>query len=389
MLINELPDDCLLSIFDYMNDLGDLINCYKVCIKWSHLVAERTKKVKYFMEYRYDHRLEHGRDVPDYSFDCVYYEDEDPIDVTCLSTLFTNLIIAELSWGLTRKGEFEDIVTFVSNQKSLKGLINTSGESIEKYCDELEMLSCNSYELIAIRNGSSIKQLYFGVDSIDAFKPDLSYFPNLERLHIDIKAPDKHYDGPVLEKLKILESQFFCLPNTSICYVFQFMDLCPNLQSAHIFMNTFGLFVDETLKHECLQDLVVHIFGDEGFNWNNLKRLFMKYPNLKHLSLSSNWNITDEYIEQLVHILPNLVLLNFSGCLWVTQRAADYVQDYCKRHGRSIKFYFKGNVHEMESDWPQLSTKHERISRGFNFMKHCFFKEFYRLPHFLIPIHYE
>ncbi|XP_015784216.1 uncharacterized protein LOC107361809 isoform X2 [Tetranychus urticae] len=375
MLINELPDDCLLSIFDYLNNLDDLINCYKVCIKWSHLIAERTRKVKYFMD-------------PKYSFDYVHYLGVDSIDVTFLSILFPNLIIAEVSHGFQGKVQFGDIVTFVSNQKSLKGLIDPSGVSIEKYCDNLEMLSGNHSEPIILRNRSSIKQLHSGMNSIDTLKPDLSNFPNLERLHTHIKAPDKHYDGPALEKLKILELAFFCPFSTSICYVFQFIDLCPNLQSAHIFMNSHRLFFDEKLKQECLQDLVLHFFCQEPFNWDNLKRLFMKYPNLKHLALRKHWHITDGHIEQLVHILPNLLLFDVRGCRGVTQRAADSVQNYCKRYGRSVEFYFDGNRHEIESEWPQLSIKHEEISRGFDFMKHCFLKDFHQLPHFLIPIDY-
>ncbi|XP_015784489.1 uncharacterized protein LOC107362019 [Tetranychus urticae] len=86
MLINELPDDCLLTIFDYLNNLDDLINCYKVCIKWSYLIAERTRKVKYLLEFSKD---------PAYSSDLVYYQrlDLGTRYETLLYTLFPNLLI--------------------------------------------------------------------------------------------------------------------------------------------------------------------------------------------------------------------------------------------------------------------------------------------------------
>uniref|UniRef100_T1L6H9 F-box domain-containing protein n=1 Tax=Tetranychus urticae TaxID=32264 RepID=T1L6H9_TETUR len=380
MLINELPDDCLHAVFDYLNDLDDLINCYKVCIKWNQLIAERTKK---------NQRINESQifsDYPDYSSDCVYYQKKDFIDVTCLSKLFPNLMIADVSniFHCKSNSKIEDIVSFVRNHESLKGIINASKERIEKYCDKLEMLSSGRIEPSILRNHCSLKQLHT-LNYYQDFKRDAHYFPNLERLHIYIKGG--YYAGPVLEKLKILE---LCLlyPH-GVCYVtFQLMDSCPNLQSAHIFTPTNRFFVDETLKHKCLQDLVMSYGGPSCLDWNDLTRLFMKYPNLKHLSLRNVRYIKDEHIEQLVQILPNLVLFDIYDCPAVTQRAADYVEDYCKRYGRLIKFYFEGNYHEIGTDWPQLSTKREKISRGFDFMKNCFLKDFHHLPCFLIPEDY-
>uniref|UniRef100_T1L2T7 F-box domain-containing protein n=1 Tax=Tetranychus urticae TaxID=32264 RepID=T1L2T7_TETUR len=374
MLINEIPDDCLLAIFDYMNNTYDLINCYKVCVKWSYLIDKRTKKTKYLI------------DQCGYSSDAVSYENRRLIDSTCLSELFTNLKVVELSSSIYNK--VEDAIGLVKNQKNLKGLINSFDEPIEKYCDEPEMLSVYDFNPNILRKCSSLKQLDILCYSLEDLKRDAHYLPNLERLKIQFHFTENPYDGPVLEKLKILELSYECW-GRKIFYGFQLMDSCPNLQSAHINMNTDSWFLDETMKHKSLQDLVIQYAGydDEGDDWNNLKRLLMKYPNLKHLSLRFG-NIKDENIEELVHILPNLVLLDVSGCNRVTQEAADIVKDYCKRCGRSIKFYFNGNYNEIESDWPQLSTKHEKISRGFDFMKHCFRKDFNYLSHFLIPINY-
>uniref|UniRef100_T1KAB6 Uncharacterized protein n=2 Tax=Tetranychus urticae TaxID=32264 RepID=T1KAB6_TETUR len=376
MSFNEIPDDCLLAIFDYIVNLDDLINCFKVCVKWSNLIAERTKKVKYLIGKR------------DYSSDYVYYQGSRRIDSTYLGTLFTNLKIAELSPKLDYK--VEDAIKFVRKQESLKGLINRFVVPIEKYCGKLEMLSVANINPKNLRNSSRIKQLVIWSYSLAALERDAHHLANMERLKIQIHVPDTYYDGPVLEKLKILELSSLSFCDADFFHGFQLMDSCPNLQSAHISMNTNTWFFDETFKHEFLQDLVLQFYGldDENDNWNNLKRLFKKFPNLKHLALKGHCIITDEHIEQLVHILPNLVLLDVSECQGVTQRAADYVKDYCKRYGRSIKFYFNGNRDEIDSDLPQLSTKHEAISRGFDFMKHCFRKIFFTLSHFLIPIDY-
>ncbi|XP_015793200.1 uncharacterized protein LOC107369735 isoform X2 [Tetranychus urticae] len=362
MLINEIPDDCLLAIFDHLNSLEDLVNCYK------------------------DERV--------YSSDAVYYRELYKIDSTCLSKLFTNLTIVELSINL--KPTYEDAIEFVKKLEFLKGLINQIDLPIEKYCDQLEMLSVEYFNPNNLRNGSSIKQLDIWNYSLDFLKKDAHYLPNLERLKIQIYSPDYFYDGPVLEKLKILELSFHAPWDSIIFYGFKLMDLCPNLQSAHICMAANTYFFDGTLKHKCLQDLVLQFSefyngittSTRVGNENDLKRLLMKYPNLKHLALRDAWRITEEHIEQLFHILPNLVVLDVRKCYEVTQEAADYVKYYCKRYGRSIKFYFDGNEHEIESDWPQSSIKHETISLGFDFMKNCFFRQHDFLPNFLIPIDY-
>uniref|UniRef100_T1K8U2 F-box domain-containing protein n=1 Tax=Tetranychus urticae TaxID=32264 RepID=T1K8U2_TETUR len=375
MLINELPDDCLLTIFDYLNNLEDLANCYKVCIKWSHLIAERTRKVKYLME------------NPDYSSDSVYYQglDLSTRRETLLNTLFPNLIgVGDLENNAedlaNEAKDLEKILQCFRDLKSLKGIINCCDLSIEKYCDNLEMLSVSNFKPDILQNGYNIKQLhpwYYYPD----FETVLHHFPNLERLHI--RTIDSQYKGPVLEKLKILELEVL---SVDICYAFQLINSCPNLQSAHLYVDNDRFFVDETLKHECLQDLVIDYHGGSCRDCNDLIRALIRYPNLKHLSLRNIRFIKNPSIEKLVHILPNLVLFDVSRCKKVTQKAADYVQDYCKRYGRSLKFYFKGNRDELASDWPQLSTKREIISRNFDFMKHCFRKRFDDLPCFLVPI---
>ncbi|XP_025016602.1 uncharacterized protein LOC107361810 isoform X5 [Tetranychus urticae] len=250
------------------------MNCFKVCVGWSHLIVKRTKKVKYILEY------------PNYTFDCVYYEGDTQIDGTCLSTLFPNVKIAEFSYRLLRKVKLEDIVAFIRHQKSLKGLIHSLEEPIEKYCGELEMVCPNDLKSNMLPNGSGIKQLRIKLGTLWDFVRNAHNFPNLERLHLYIQSPypDRPYHSPVFEKLKIVEIDTFC-PNGIIFYGFQFMDSCPNLQSAYICTKNKSLYVDVTIKHECLQDLAIEFSYIGKVDWNDLKRLSIKYPNLKHLAL--------------------------------------------------------------------------------------------------------
>ncbi|XP_015784210.1 uncharacterized protein LOC107361690 isoform X3 [Tetranychus urticae] len=394
MLINELPDDFLMAIFEYVNDLDDLINCYKVCTKWSYSIVERTKKAKYLLEDPYqaassDHCSEDDSDYFDsyhYPWDCVYYQGEDEIDVTCLNTLFPNLIILEFTYRFENKMKRSDVVSFIRNHGSLKGIIDKNGDPVAEYCDNLEMVCGFSDELSKIQNASRIKQLYTGNDSLEDVKRYAHDFPNLELLRTSIIMEGKYNElrVPVFENLKIL---VLCSgPKKGIFYGFHFMDSCPNLQSAHITMEPNRFFVDETVKHESLQDLVIHFNGDERVKWKHLKRLLMKYPNLKHLRLRKPRNRKDEHIKKLVQISPNLVLLNVENWPTITKGGFIIDEDYCKRSSKP--YYIERACNEIESDWPKLSTTSERISRGFDFMKHCFLKDYFDLPNFLVPIDY-
>uniref|UniRef100_T1JR23 F-box domain-containing protein n=1 Tax=Tetranychus urticae TaxID=32264 RepID=T1JR23_TETUR len=378
MFINELSDDCLIAIFEYVNNLGDLINCFKVCSRWSYLIAERTKKAKYLLEepaQKIDYVIffEDPSAPCFYPFDCVYYQGRDLIDIFEFTKRFQN------------KVKSVDIVSFIRNHESLKGIIHVDADFVE-YLEniKLEMLSCPLFDSSIIPNGSSMKQLCAEYDSLEDVKKIAPDFSNLEILRTVIKK-NGNYDRirvPVFEKLKILVLNSYT--KEGIFYGFQFMDSCPNLQSAHITMDSIHFFVDETIKHECLQDLVIDFYqrsNDEQKNWNDEKRLLMKYPNLKHLKLAGVSNIKDANIKELVHILPNLVLLIIANS---SKRVVDIVKDYCKRNGRSIKFY--DGCDGLKSDWPQLSVKSEKISRGFDFMKHYFLKDFHQLPHFMTPI---
>ncbi|XP_015781345.1 uncharacterized protein LOC107359365 isoform X2 [Tetranychus urticae] len=392
MFINELPDDCLLIIFDSLNELGDLLNCYEVCSKWRYLIAERTRKVKYFVEHRDDWS---GETFPSHLIDHVYYGSREPIDATCFSTLFPNLTIADFR-NIRGKVNYEDLVGIIQKMKSLKGLTLTyfkdngyifrDVESAFKYCGELEMVGACSIEPWILKNGPNIKQLCIMSYDSYVFVRDGHNFPNLERIHIGHESEEiehHQYKGLIFRRLKILELYL------ESYYGFQFIDSCPNLQSAYIQLMTPNFFVDESIKHESLQDLVIScgfddidFYGNAMLDWNDLKRLFMKYPNLKHLALCNKLSLKNEHVEQLVRIFPNLVLLDVRGYSDVTQEASVYVEDYSKLHGRSIAF------NRNDSHWPPFKSKWEPVVHGFDFMKHCFYKAFQKLPTFLVSSDY-
>ncbi|XP_025016613.1 uncharacterized protein LOC112538844 [Tetranychus urticae] len=179
MLINELPDDCLLAIFDQFNDLHHLIACFKVCLKWSHLIAKRAKKVKYLMDYR--------ARVLNYSPDYVYYRDRDLIDVAGLSSLFPNLIIAEFSERFQRKSyvyRCEHILEFIRKHEPLREMITSCRVAVEECCDNLEMLAIDCSKPGILQNCICSKQLSIRDDTLFNLESEAQYRQNLERLQI-------------------------------------------------------------------------------------------------------------------------------------------------------------------------------------------------------------
>ncbi|XP_015792868.1 uncharacterized protein LOC107369432 [Tetranychus urticae] len=387
MLINQLPDDCLLSIFLFVGDLDDTINCYKVCDRWKRLISYRLSKVNFL-----EGASSSSTDKHDCRMDKIYFHKTDKLPDIDLSQLLPSLKVVDLDTPLCKKLGRDEIIKLLATAESIKGANfeprNMMRHMTHDSLENLEMLATcdlDSYYIIVPDNGVKIKQLvlkeYYAFD----FAHHARHFPNLKRLRIENcdGLPDGFYEGPILKNLEILELGLSSYYGTDEYIGFRFMDSCPALRSAFHFISENRFFVDISVKNFNMQDLVIHYSYDQ--NWVSLKRLLTKYPNLKHLALKNNCKIQDEHVKEMVAMLPKLCLLDLRGSPRVTKYAADFVDQYCQRHGRTIKFYHYLKDDRIYSDWPQLSTKVERISRGFDFMKHCFLKQFGQIPVFMVP----
>uniref|UniRef100_T1L5M6 F-box domain-containing protein n=1 Tax=Tetranychus urticae TaxID=32264 RepID=T1L5M6_TETUR len=326
MLLNELPGDCLLSILDYIQDIKDLINLFK---------GKVCRQILYY-------------------FTFIVYA------------------IAEFAYSHDGKAPIGDMI------KLIRGIIFDCDYHLDFGCipenANLEMLSTGYiYPNISGIYGN-VKQLHLWNTNLGLFKCAAHRFPNLERLKIyateDLR--EEYSDAPVLANLKILEMGLPLIDCVGTCCSFKFMDGCSALQSAHIRIDSSRITFNRMINYQSSE-------------WIELPRCMSKYPNLKHLAIRGTY-LKDVTIKQLILILPKLTLLDVRKSYGVTQEAADHVQDYCKRYGRSIKFYFKRDDKQIEADWPQSLNPWKKVCRGFDFMEHCFFKSFYQLPNFLDPV---
>ncbi|XP_015792969.1 uncharacterized protein LOC107369522 isoform X1 [Tetranychus urticae] len=260
--------------------------------------------------------------------------------------------------------------------------------------DDWEIVAAVTYNVnpdFLTEYGRKIKQLYISDMALDNFKKYVKCLPRLERLHLanSSGSSSERYDGPKLERLEILE---ICTradgyePYRGL----SLMDRCPYLKSAYHCIDTDEFFVDTQVGNYHLEDLVIeNMFSSDTVNWPTLKKILRKCPNLKHLAIRHlhDTDIEDENIPEMLELLPKVVLIDLRVSPGVTEISADYVNEYCKLHNRSISFYYtKQHELDIKVDWPQLSNKLCQSCHGYSFMVHCFLKPFNDLPKVMDPI---
>ncbi|XP_053201263.1 uncharacterized protein LOC128386280 [Panonychus citri] len=376
MSLNDLPDNCLWKILENFHGIKQLIRLYKVCSRWSDLIAPKLNQVKYLQVMKYK-----KRDYVDKNISWMKYETD--WRNYNLIELFPNLKIIEvLSYSHFR---VVDLPRILKNNPQIKGVIGNKELSRVGYLENIEMFAARfriKFNYKKVFRPNQLKQVrcyYFLMDDLPSF---IEYFPNLKRLNLQLYnyegyyyGKDVFYNGPNLSSLKILELRTNDLVEK--CTVFHFMDFCPSLESAFIHCWTLNVCViDESIKNYNLRDLVIEPSG--RFSWPSLRRLLSKFPNLHHLGIRFMIEIDDNNLEELIKLLPELKILDLRGCKKVTHKSADFLSKYCVKEKKSIRIYY--DCENEPAEWPKLHTPRESIVFGFDFMKHCFYKSFSTLP---------
>ncbi|XP_053201262.1 uncharacterized protein LOC128386279 [Panonychus citri] len=370
MLLNDLPDDCLWLIFDNFFKLEELIQLSEVCSKWSNLIDLRFKKVKYLFN--------KSRLVPHLDYSKVWMEQLKTIRRYNLRELLPNLRIFDISYhyyGQTYKMHyFEKVI----NNPKIKGIVGLN-TFYDYNLKNIEMVSIDflraPYKKRFRRD--QLKQIrykdYFYLHNLFEL---VEYFPNLKRLNIWFSGEQVRYNGPNLPNLKIFESAIS--GKSDNCNAFHVMDFCPSLESAYIYNQSDDKFTNMAQKNYNLRDFVIGIPLGIHLTWSFLRGLLSKYPNLQNLAVRGGDAIKDSRVEELVKLLPEIKLLDFRRSKGVTSKSADFLSKFCRKSYRSIKIYY--DCEKEPIDWPKLDTPEELIVYGFDFMKHCFYKNFHRLP---------
>ncbi|XP_053210176.1 uncharacterized protein LOC128393965 isoform X2 [Panonychus citri] len=375
-MAKHLPDNCLMIIFNYSNQLEDLINWAKVCTRWKDLILYRLSQVKYLLFSSFN--------IP-ISVDSMrlYYSGSlvSP-GQGYLTELLPNLRILEL--GPLCLSSYKDLFKLLDHE-SIKVAFGSPVNFAADTCPANRGVASLAFQKRLISSCVALKQLYIK-NNFPSFyiNSDLEL---LLRLNLDSVALAYLSMEPTplqLPRLKILELDFSrAMPRDHSGYTF--MDQCSSLESAFIKSATKTCSVNETKINLHLHDLVIQNSAEYTHDWNCIRGILCKFPNLRHLAIRENDEIADINIEELVDMLPAIKLIDFRGSKGITKQSADFLNEYCSQSGRSSITIYYNCKDDEPSDWPKIIKTHDKVCYGFDFMKHCFFRYFDNLPIILDP----
>ncbi|XP_053214382.1 uncharacterized protein LOC128397661 [Panonychus citri] len=289
---------------------------------------------------------------------------------------FPNLKIIEVSPFACLSLRSYNLTKMINNSSKIKGLIGLYEPFGKRFnLENIELVSSDfQFQFKRIFRPDQLKQIRFRRIRLSRLSQIIEYFPNLKRISLTLRNDTQtNYDGANLVGLKILELKF---PDS---FGFHLIDSCPFLESLFFYYNGSDLYVDESMKNFNLRDLVIdHALF---FTWPLMRRVLSKFPNLHHLSIRNSKQIDDSHVKELVKILPEIKLLDLRRSKGVTSQSADYLNEFCLKSRRSIEIYY--DCEEEPTEWPKLGIPREPIAYGFDFMKHCFYKNFSSLPYLI------
>ncbi|XP_053204410.1 uncharacterized protein LOC128388959 isoform X2 [Panonychus citri] len=382
MSLNDLPDICLWKIFENVHEAKELIRLSKVCSRWSDLITPRFNRVKYLQMIYITKPCKYGEKKVDYiDANSLWMNEYTNWNDYNLFQLFPNLKIIDAS-ALLGSSSYNS-PEIVKNNPQIKGLV--IWDDFENSYDfaNIEMFAAVfDFDYKKVFRPDQLKQVYCDFLDMNDVPSFIEYFPNLKRLHI---KPDKangvFYNGPNLSSLKILE--FVVGQFVEQFTGFHFMDFCPSLESVFFTCWAKDLYVNESIKNYNLRDLVVGSIPSRSYPWPLFKKLLSKFPNLHHLAIRHFFKFDDSSLRELINLLPELKILDlrvFSRKVYKKAEKA-FLSKYCVKENRSIVIYY--NCENEPTEWPKLVDTYEPICYGFDFMKHCFYKQFSYLPNLI------
>ncbi|XP_053210520.1 uncharacterized protein LOC128394242 isoform X3 [Panonychus citri] len=323
MNINDLPDDCLILIFEQFFDLKQFPTLSKICSRWRILVQERLKKVTHLKYVSKLSELQTG--WKNYTGKYVLTNKATFLERIKLSQVLPNVYSINLQNGSSGilanlLGTGNSIcILFINNELNSQFIIdkNQLDEKIIPHLESVEKLATNNDQLVKkyLKNHGHLKRLKkFGYRLIPVNMMHVISFAasliNLELLYVVCdrtfeKGWIENYIGPKFEKLESL----YYRSKSSTCYATKFVDFCPNLRNFHLtFKNIIPM--DECVKHYNLEKLSILIQRAREVNIIYLAR---KFPNIRHLIITGA--VTQSDLIEMIKLLPHLSNLSLSGCL--------------------------------------------------------------------------
>ncbi|XP_053202246.1 uncharacterized protein LOC128387112 [Panonychus citri] len=402
MQLNDLPEDCLSNIFDWIPCIKQLLSFSTVCSGWNNLVKRRLKKVRNLHLYKCNLSCSNQAEFFNlwkYSpYNHIYTNDIGLLERVNVSKLLPNLKYFTTEFYGNQQCMCKATINVLSTSNTLIGLLGRSPcinskvtncsnrvhiDDIVRHCGNLEYLSSESKPFIRsffFSFGDNLKHFEASVDlskfslyhgATDSFTRLLAKMPNLETLSL---SDEPEIEPPKWPKPKMNLKQLEILNIPVDVSTLQVLSFFPELPSLYLSF-CISEDKDETFPffgvHPNVQDLALEIYlivRDDDIEYINLiKSVLVKFPNCANLMIRLHSEcISNESVFKIIEMLPNLNLfvLHVEQILgdWCYPDYFNTVDTHCRSIGRRIAFYL------VNDDFGEISrySLNEDIANPFN-----------------------
>ncbi|XP_053210525.1 uncharacterized protein LOC128394248 [Panonychus citri] len=367
MNINDLPNDCLLLIFDQFYQLRQFATFMKVCRRWKILVEKRLKKITHLDVSLFTPLIQNGDSAEQYlpiTHRCIITISRRFLMKIKLSKLFPNVKIIHLE-NFTKNCPCALLVHLLTNTNQIKGLsyldyrfemshkckiLEREEKRITSFLSDIEFLGISNDIIVTsyLRTFGHLKKLkslgnclenYFQPVNLLHVLKFTQFLMNLERL---VTFCNDEFDNdfvrvenqlPIFGNLLHLQLENISKKGSSFT---KFLNLCPNLLNLSLIVHNVGV---ERI-HQINKNLNVQRLN-LLFSWDRDKMLKVieKFPNCRYLSIGGYALLSSRDLIQIITILPRLSLFlieNERNDLAERQ----IVKSYCHSQNRKIDVYF-------------------------------------------------
>ncbi|XP_053205059.1 uncharacterized protein LOC128389484 [Panonychus citri] len=372
MNLNDLPDDCLLVIFDQFSDLGSFPKLTKVCKRWRDLVQIRLRKVIY-LKYIATFSLEMFPVKPKLFGKCILTNDLVLLESIKLSQFLPNVkkikffnfhnydeqcLCSALANLLATGNPITQLIFTIDDQIFSHScpIIENLSQFIIPYLENIEHLTTNVNLLVenyfqAYGNHNKLKSLGNRLDLTIDLSHVLNFadsMTNIELLFIDSRNSEhlnriSNYNGPIFEKLESL----YIYNCTRLCFITRILDFCPNLRNLTLILplGTEIIQINSDIKNHNLQGLYINPGCSYGYD---IIPIVEKFPNVRYLRIDGT--LTESQLTKIVELLPHLSVLVFSDSFNDSPIKDDRIKTFCRLKNLSINFFHQLSCPDLENN---------------------------------------
>ncbi|XP_053210517.1 uncharacterized protein LOC128394242 isoform X1 [Panonychus citri] len=373
MNIIDLPDDCLLLIFDQFYQYRQFATLMKVCPRWKILAEKRLKKITHLDILLFtsngltqlNDTLEQ-RHFPS-TRKCVITMRPDSLKQIEPSKLFPNVKLIHLE-NFTGNCICDALAQLLTKANQIKGLscfdynstMNHECNSIERitsFLSDIQVLRTTNYAISTsyLRTFGHLKKVKsFGSSNFFRSKRfciddvHLRYVLKFAQCLTNLEQLTTYCDDKFDDDFVLVESQLPIFGNllhlelvdasNNGSTLTKFLNLCPNLLnfSLTVYFNKMNRIL-QINRNFNVQRLDLDFFTKDR---ENILKFIEKFPNCRYLSIrNSLYLLSSQDLIQIKSKLPHLSLLHFKND-WTDLAEIQTIKNYCHSQNPKIDVYF-------------------------------------------------